>query len=163
MITRNMTRFFLPLLSSLAALSTFSLVQGQQNTAYRVYVSNEYGADVTVLDGATDEVTSTISISGRPGEVRPRGLAVSPDGETVYVSISDFFPERETPEDLITAIDVETNDIVTEIRAGGESGACRHHPGRGTYLGLARGDRSGSCVRRCDRRAVGDFPGRYRT
>src|SRR5437870_10008287 len=48
--------------------------------SYRIYVANEYGADITVIDTATDEVISTIPISGRPGVVRPRGMAVSPDG-----------------------------------------------------------------------------------
>lgn len=86
---------------------------------YRVYVSNEYGANVTVIDGKTAEVIDTISISGRPGEVRPRGMAVSPDGKIIYVSISDFQPERETPEDEISAIDVATDTVTRTFRAGG--------------------------------------------
>lgn len=86
---------------------------------YYVYVSNEYGADISVIDGRSDEVVDTISISGHPGDVRPRGMAVSPDGSVIYVSVSDFFPQTETPEDKITAIDVETNEILVEIRAGG--------------------------------------------
>ncbi|HZW28870.1 MAG TPA: hypothetical protein VFF08_10470, partial [Trueperaceae bacterium] len=48
--------------------------------AYRLYVANEYSADITVIDTATNEVIKTLTISGRPGEVRPRGMAVSPDG-----------------------------------------------------------------------------------
>ncbi|HTM76541.1 MAG TPA: hypothetical protein VL133_02790, partial [Devosia sp.] len=46
-----------------------------QESDYRVYVANEFGADITVIDTATDKVIKSISISGRPGEVRPRGMA----------------------------------------------------------------------------------------
>ncbi len=88
-------------------------------SAYRLYVSNEYNADVSVIDPETDTVIATLPISGRPGEVRPRGLAVSPDGHTAYVSVSDFNPRLETTEDKILAIDVETNAVVREFRAGG--------------------------------------------
>src|SRR5688572_15589318 len=58
----------------------------QQPSAYRVYVANEYNADISVIDPTTDTVVATIVISGRPGEVRPRGMAVSPDGAIIYVA-----------------------------------------------------------------------------
>ncbi|MGE0458886.1 MAG: beta-propeller fold lactonase family protein [Bauldia sp.] len=90
-----------------------------QSPAYRLYVANEYGANISVIDPATDTVVTEIPISGRPGDVRPRGMAVSPDGSTIYVSISDFNPQFETPEDKIVAIDVATNTVTGEFRAGG--------------------------------------------
>ena len=101
----------------LVLLLVGSLALAQDN--YHVFISNEYGADISVLSGASNEIVGTITISGRPGDVRPRGMALSPDGKTVYVSISDFLPLRETLEDKITAIDIATNEILTEIRAGG--------------------------------------------
>src|SRR5690606_33266563 len=85
---------------------------------YNIYVSNEYGASVTVIDGATEQVIKTIPLNGRPGEVRPRGMAVSPDGRTIYVAQSDFFPILETPDDRIIAIDVLTNEVVAEYWVG---------------------------------------------
>jgi YVTN family beta-propeller protein len=87
--------------------------------SYFVYISNEYDATISVIDTATDEVIRTIAIAGRPGEVRPRGMAVSPDGRLIYVSVSDFLPLLETPEDKITVIDVLSNAVVLEIAAGG--------------------------------------------
>jgi YVTN family beta-propeller protein len=86
---------------------------------YFIYISNEYDASVSVIDSATDEVIRTIPIAGRPGEVRPRGMAVSPDGRLIYVAVSDFFPLMETPEDKIAVIDVLSNEVVLEIAAGG--------------------------------------------
>lgn len=91
----------------------------QDGDRYFVYISNEYSADISVIDSATDEVIDTIEISGRPGEVRPRGLSVSPDGRYIYVSVSDFQPTVETNADAIAVIDVVTNEIVQRIRAGG--------------------------------------------
>ncbi len=91
----------------------------QNDDAYYVYISNEYSADISVIDSSTDEVIRTIEISGRPGEVRPRGLNVSPDGRYIYVSVSDFHPTVETDDDAIAVIDVVTNEVVQSIRAGG--------------------------------------------
>ena len=48
------------------------------------YVVNEGSASVSIIDTQTEKVSATIKV----GE-RPRGLAVSPDGERVYVSLED--------------------------------------------------------------------------
>jgi len=96
-----------------------ALPASAQETAERVYIANEYNADISVIDPTSDEVIATIPISERPGDVRPRGMAVSPDGRTIYVSVSDFNPQLEAPEDKIVAIDVLSNEIINEFRAGG--------------------------------------------
>ena len=44
--------------------------------ANRVYVSNERGNDVTVLDSDTLEVIGTYPVGARP-----RGITISPDGK----------------------------------------------------------------------------------
>jgi len=90
---------------SAVALSTSAPAQEEGGADYLVYVANEYYADISVIDPDLGEVIATIPISGRPGDVRPRGMAVSPDGHTIYVSISDFNPEFETPEDKIVGIE----------------------------------------------------------
>ena len=81
---------------------------------YRVYASNEYDVNVTVIDPKTETAIGSINISGRPGDVRPRGMAVSPDGKIVYISVSDFLPRSETPEDAIVC-------AITGIRGPGHS------------------------------------------
>jgi YVTN family beta-propeller protein len=50
---------------------------------YHVYVTNEKGGDVSVIDGATREVVATIPVGKRP-----RGIRVSPDGKTLFVAVS---------------------------------------------------------------------------
>ncbi len=52
--------------------------------ANRVFVSNEKGNDVTVLDSDTLEVIGTY-----PAGNRPRGITISPDGSELYVCASD--------------------------------------------------------------------------
>lgn len=90
----------------------------QPAVRYRAYVSNEYGASISVIDVATDTVIGNIVLTRRPGEVRPRGMAVSPDGRTIYVALSDFNPRVETKEDKVVAIDVASNQVVAEYRVG---------------------------------------------
>lgn len=104
-----------------AGLMMASSAPAQSPSEYLIYVSNEYSADITVIDPATNRVVATIPISGRPGDVRPRGMAVSPDGHTIYVAVSDFNPQFESPEDKILGIDVGDNqgEPVVELRAGG--------------------------------------------
>jgi YVTN family beta-propeller protein len=51
--------------------------------AYQLYVTNEKSGDLTVIDGATNDVIGTIKVGKRP-----RGIHVSPDAKTVYVAVS---------------------------------------------------------------------------
>src|SRR5688572_31068947 len=50
---------------------------------YYVYVTNETGGDLTVIDGGTNEVVATIPLGKRP-----RGIKVSPDGTKLFVALS---------------------------------------------------------------------------
>ena len=43
------------------------------------YVSNEGSASVSVIDTATDKVTATFNVGGKP-----RGIALAPDQERLY-------------------------------------------------------------------------------
>jgi YVTN family beta-propeller protein len=48
-----------------------------------VFVTNEVSGDITVIDPDTATAVATIPVGKRP-----RGIAVSPDGETLYVALS---------------------------------------------------------------------------
>ena len=55
----------------------------------RLYVACANTDNITVIDTQTDEVTATISVSpyeGAPYGSTPNGLALSPDGKTLYVA-----------------------------------------------------------------------------
>ncbi len=66
--------------SLLLALSPLACRAAQN---YQIYVSNEKSGDVTVIDGSDNQVLATIPVGKRP-----RGIHASPDGKTVYVSLS---------------------------------------------------------------------------
>src|SRR5690349_4660858 len=54
-----------------------------ESPSYLVFVSNEHSGDVTVVDGATDEVVATFSVGKRP-----RGIHAAPDGKRLFVTLS---------------------------------------------------------------------------
>ena len=67
-----------------AAFAATLLMSASPAFAYKVFVYNEKGNDVTVLDGETNVIIHTI----KAGQ-RPRGIVTSPDGKKVYVCASD--------------------------------------------------------------------------
>ena len=109
---------FIALTCFLAVSFWPTMTASAQQLDYRIYVSDEYGATITIFDGLSEKQIATISVSGRAGEVRPRGMAVSPDGSTIYAAISDFQPQHETSADKIAAIDVSSDKIVQTYPAG---------------------------------------------
>jgi YVTN family beta-propeller protein len=60
--------------------------------AYRIYVTNEFSGDLSIIDSVTMEVVSTVPLGKRP-----RGVHASPDGETIYVALSGSPPGIPAP------------------------------------------------------------------
>ena len=56
---------------------------GQIPAGPKLFVSNENGGDLSVIDVTTQSVVATIPVGKRP-----RGIRVSPDGSLVYVALS---------------------------------------------------------------------------
>ncbi len=73
--------------------------------ARTVFVSNEKGNSITVIDGATLEVTATVPVGNRP-----RGIILSPDGSQLYVCASD--------DDTIQILDTATLQITGSLPSG---------------------------------------------
>ena len=91
--------------------------------AYTVYVSNEKGNSITVLDSATLEVLQTIPVGQRP-----RGIKLTKDGKQLLICASD--------DDTVQVLDVASGEIVGDLPSGpdpeqlninplGEPGLCR--------------------------------------
>lgn len=70
-------------LLSAALLLTLTLSSTHASAASRVYVSNEDGESVTVLDTRDGSVVATVQVGKRP-----RGLKLSRDGSVLYVAVS---------------------------------------------------------------------------
>jgi len=90
----------------------------------RLYVSDEHGDQVVAIDPASGGVVDQIA-AGR----RPRGLAMSPDGATLYVAISgspiggpgvdeDSLPPPDRKADGIAVVDLASAKVVRVLDVG---------------------------------------------
>ena len=65
---------------------------------HTVYVTDSGDDSVTVIDGATDSVTATISLpSNITGSPSPNGIAVDPATDLVYVVVDDLGTNSDSP------------------------------------------------------------------
>ena len=71
---------FLAIVASVASVCTPAW---SAQASYRLYVTNERSGTLSVIDGASGKVTSTVPLGKRP-----RGLKLSPDGKLLYVALS---------------------------------------------------------------------------
>jgi YVTN family beta-propeller protein len=96
--------------------------------AARLYVSNEDGQSVTVLDAESGTVIETIAIGKRP-----RGLKVTADGSRLFVAVSGLpkcppsVPdeecaklERDLKADGIAVVDTATHKVLQVLHAGSD-------------------------------------------
>jgi YVTN family beta-propeller protein len=83
--------------------------------ANKVFVSNERGNTVTVIDSDTWEV-----IAEFPSGNRPRGIAISPDGTELYVCASD--------DDTVRVFDPETYEELHTLPSGPDPELFILHP-----------------------------------
>lgn len=107
------------LTAALVALATPAL-------AGKVFVSNERGNTITVIDSETWEV-----IEEFPAGNRPRGITISPDGTKVYVCASD--------DDLVRVFDAETYEELHTLPSGPDPELFVLHPS-GNPLYIANED-----------------------
>src|SRR5437763_11632595 len=92
----------------------------------RLYVTNEMGGDVAVVDPASRAVVSRIPVGKRPRGIRP-----SPDGSTIYVALSGSpiggpgmdeskLPPPDKRFDGIGVIDVRQGRLVRTLPGGSD-------------------------------------------
>ena len=91
--------------AALFALGRLAVMPASPALAYKVYVSNEKGNSVSVLDSDSMEVIKTIKVGQRP-----RGITISKDGKFLYVCASD--------DDTIEIIDTSSYEIVGTLPSG---------------------------------------------
>jgi len=68
------------------------------------YITNNYASNISVIDTATNTVTTSIELDSLPF-----GVTVNPEGTRVYVSVM---------EDKIIVIDTDTNSVITSVNVG---------------------------------------------
>jgi len=112
----------------LKALSTalIALSLAAPASAYTVFVSNEKGNTISVIDSETWEVVHTFD-----GGQRPRGITISPDGKQLYVCASD--------DDTVRVFDAETYEQLHTLPSGPDPELFVLHPS-GNPLYIANED-----------------------
>lgn len=76
-------------LSALAVLTTLLLGAAAQRTGQLLYVCNQEGASVSIIDMSRNEVLATIDLTalGYPPNAKPHYVAVEPDGSSWYLTM----------------------------------------------------------------------------
>jgi len=93
---------------------------------YYVYVTNEPGGDLTIIDGGTDETVATVPLGKRP-----RGVRVSPDGTKLFVALSGSpiagpgvdeskLPPADKAADGIGIFDIAERKVVRVLHGGSD-------------------------------------------
>lgn len=90
---------------SLAVLGLAAAPFALPAQADTIFVSNEKGNSITIIDGDSLEVTNTVEVGNRP-----RGIALSKDHRYLYICASD--------DDHIEVLDTETLEVVGTLPSG---------------------------------------------
>lgn len=88
----------------------------------RAFVSNEFSGDITIIDAAADRIVGRVLL-GPAGTARPRGLAISPDGKTLFAAVTDAsYGQNEGGRrwQFIAAIDIETGRLTARYVCGSD-------------------------------------------
>ena len=83
--------------------------------AYTVFVSNEKGNSLTVIDSETLQVLTTIPVGQRP-----RGIMLTRDGKHVLICASD--------DNVVQVLDVASRKIVGDLPSGPDPELLNLHP-----------------------------------
>ena len=111
--------------------------------AYSVYVSNEKGNSITVLDSATLEVTQTIPVGQRP-----RGIKLTPDDKYLLICASD--------DDTVQMLDVASREIVGDLPSGPDPELLNIHPSGSTVYVANEDDNLLTAIDIADKKVVAE-------
>ena len=111
--------------------------------AYSVYVSNEKGNSITVLDSATLEVTQTIPVGQRP-----RGIKLTPDDKYLLICASD--------DDTVQMLDVASREIVGDLPSGPDPELLNIHPSGSTVYVANEDDNLLTAIDLADKKVVAE-------
>ena len=103
-------------------LISCGLVAGLQAApSMRIFITNERSDDISVINGKTLEVEATIPVGGRP-----RGIGLSPDGQELYVAVSE--------ENSIAVINPATLEVLRKFESGSDPETFAVHPNGNIYI-----------------------------
>jgi len=122
--TRKISSRFagLVLVAAFVAMVAPAITIAAQPAGYRILVTNERGGTLSVIDGVSRKVVSTVPLGKRP-----RGMKLSPDGKLLYVALSGSpiagpgvdaksLPPADKGADGIGIVDMGTLKLVNILR-----------------------------------------------
>jgi YVTN family beta-propeller protein len=113
--------------------------------AYTVYVSNEKGNSISVIDGDTLEVKETVPVGQRP-----RGIMLTKDGKSLLICASD--------DDTVQILDLASNKIVGTLPSGPDPELLNIHPS-GSPVYIANEDDSlATAIDLKERKVIAEVP-----
>src|SRR6201996_7607862 len=97
-----------------------------ETTQPLIYVTNEVGGDLSIIDSGNYNVLATVALGKRP-----RGIHASPDHKTIYVAVSgtpiagpdvdeSTLPPSDHSADGIAVFDVAQNKVLRVIHGGSD-------------------------------------------
>jgi PQQ-dependent catabolism-associated beta-propeller protein len=89
----------------------------------RIFVTNERGNSVSVIDPANNTVIATIDVGAQP-----RGIGKSPDGSEIYVALGE--------EGKIAVVDPKEMKLVRKFDSGPDPEAFGVHPDGNIYISM---------------------------
>src|SRR5215467_1184332 len=113
--------------------------------AYTVYISNEKGNSITVLDSATLEIKQTIPVGQRP-----RGIILTKDGKYLLVCASD--------DDTVQILDVATREVVGNLPSGPDPEQLNIHPSGSPVYVANENDALMTAIDLAERKIVAEVP-----
>lgn len=127
---KNSTLTAVLVIALLAGCSEKPAEQGKQpqpaasvGPTHRVFVTNEKGNSVSVIDPVTNQVEATIDV----GE-QPRGIGIAPDDREIYVALA--------VEGKIAVIDPKGLKVVRKFDSGPDPEAFGVHPNGNIYISM---------------------------
>jgi YVTN family beta-propeller protein len=99
----------------IAAFALAGLLGSAQALAQNAYIANLVSNNVSVIDTKTNTVTATIPVGNSPW-----GVAVSPDGGKVYVTVINGTERTSGVSGGVAVIDTRTNTVIATFAAGND-------------------------------------------
>lgn len=102
-------------------LMVFISINVNASPTGRIFVTNERGDSLSVINGDSLEIETTINVGDRP-----RGIGLSPDGKELYIAVSE--------ENKIKVYDPTSLEFVREFEAGSDPETFAVHPNGNIYI-----------------------------
>ncbi len=127
------------------AATALLLAQGAVAQASTIFVSNEKGNSISVVDGDSLTLTKEVKVGQRP-----RGIVLSPDGKYLYIAASD--------DDTVQILDTDKLEIIGTLPSGADPEVITLTPDGSTLYVANEDDNQVTAIDTASRQVVAEIP-----